>query len=532
MKKLIPLFLTFTCLAFSTSLQAQSEIPKKNKPVTRPQTGGPEGGDGSMSGRNQSDNRPVYRPRVIHPQPYMYPYPIYQNYPDNGDNNTVSEAEIKRIMAARKRAAAEVELKKALYEFKSPEQAFDISDVSKAFDIVGEKGFRVSFPELAFVDDEGNPVLGEVEIHLTEYTDFSEMAEAGLTTMTTDGSLLETGGMINLEAMSGEKKLKLASGKTVDITVPSLKDKSGFQTFYGVGSDVVTWSVNPQQNNESSDDKKFDGYTIKMLKSTQSVAGKQVSLVIFRNWKPLEDYVNENLKVSDAVRSKIMKDGIPFLYTIEFNMMGKVKEVRAKYPEYAKNSLIAELQGKIKSILLDAPPVTLNEGNLESGRTYDIMFATAKNYIEPGPFNVVISSPLDPKGENKAGASETNANPNSENVDEFVMGSSELSKINCDRFSGSGSKDTQTFHFERADAKVYVVFKDQRSFIQPTGANGHYILTKVPSGSNVRYVAVVYGDDGSIRMGVKESSTTTETVNFGELGEFSAEGLKKVLNER
>ncbi len=292
---------------------------------------------------------------------------------------------------------------------------------------------------------------------------------------------------------------------------------------------MVTWSTDPSQQNADTATRQFDGYTIKMLKSTQVINGKNANFVIFRNWKPLDEYVNENLKVPADVRSQILKDGIPFVYTLEFNSMGKIKSVKPKYPEYSKNSLIAEIQGKLKALLLDAPPLALNDGNLDNGRTYDILFATAKNYTTPMP--VFITSPIANNEKPPVSASETNANPNAQNVNEFTMNSSQLTKINCDRFSGSNSKDTQLFVFDRADAIVYVIFKDQRSFIQPTGANGNYMLTKVPASSNVRYVAVVYGDDGSVKMGVKDAIIESGNVVFTEYSEFNAEALKTAVNK-
>lgn len=513
------------------------EVPTKNKPAVRPQTGGAEGGDGSMSGRNKSNGggnsgngtvyRPVYRPRVIYQQPPIF-FPS-GNPVSNPGSTVTTDADNTDWRAARKRAEAEVEVKKVLFELKAPLQAFDIKDVTKPFEIVGEKGFKVSFPELAFVDEEGNPVLGEVEIQMTEYTENSEFAEAGLTTQTTDGQLLETGGMINLEAKSGDKKVFLGKGKSVQIEVPDMKNTDGFQTFYGEGNDVTTWSLTPPQNQSNENTEEFDGYTIRMAKTTQVIEGKTVSLVLFKGWKPLEDYLNENLKVPADVRSKILTDGIPFLYTIEVNALGRIKEVKPKYPEYSKNSLIADIQGKIKSILLDAPALTVSEGNLETGRKYDILFTTSKNTTKTVTFASPVNGSLNQGNSEKPSSAEVNRNPDSKTVDAFVMESSGLDKINCDRFSGKKSSDTQTFHFDRAAAKVYIVFKDQRSFIQPSGANGDYRMTGVPTGSAVKYVAVVYGDDGTVKMGVTEGESKSGPVEFAEYGDFTAEGLKAAL---
>lgn len=518
MKKTISFALilfTFVSLAMG-----QAELPKK--PAQRPQTGGPEG---QVRPTKPITNYPSYPRPVYRPRPAYYPPGVYypQQYPTN--NPTTNAV---RDVAAENRAKAEYEVKKAIFELRAEQQSFDVTDVTKEFEIVGNKGFRIVFPELAFVDEEGNPVLGEVEVKLKEFTDNSEFAEAGLTTMTTDGQLLETGGMIDLQAYSGDKKLSMAPGKEVEINVPQMKDQEGFRVFYARGSETITWSTDPASQNTDTASKAFDGYTIKMLKSTQTINGKPANFVIFRNWKPLDEYVNENLKVPANLRERILKDGIPFVYTLEFNGMGKIKSVTPKYPEYSKNSLISEIQGKIKGILMDAPPLALNDGNLENKRSYDIVFATAKNYTQTGP--VFLSAPMAQNENKQVSAAETNAKPSSANVNEFAMNSSQLTKINCDRFSGSNSKDTQHFVFDRADAIVYVVFKDQRSFIQPAGSNGNYMLTKVPTGSNVRYVAVVYGDDGSVKMGVKDTQTSNGQVAFTDYQNFSAEALKTALN--
>lgn len=525
MKKSVSTIVVLGLLLIPALVFAQPEMPKK--PAQRPQTGGAEGQVRKSETRSSGNERPVYYPR-----PTYYPTPVYPvQIPNtgNGNNGNINTPPSVDNTAEVNRAKALNRIYEVMSEFRAPYQTFDISDVTREFEIVGEKGFRVVFPELAFVDDEGNIVLGEVEVKLTEYTSNTEFAEAGLTTLTTSGELLETGGMINLEASSGGKKVHLSPGKEVTIEVPDLKNQEGFRTFYGSGTDIITWSTEPTNSNSDTTERPFDGYTIKMLKSTQSINGNAAQFVIFKNWKPLDAYVNENLKVSDDVRKNIKKDGIPFIYTIEFNAMGKIKSVKPKYPEYSKNTLISEIQGQIKGLLMDAPPLALNDGNLENGKSYDLVFATAKNYID-GKGPLFISAPLNNNPKTKPTSVETNVNPNAENVSSFAMNSSQLTKINCDKFSGSSSKDTQTFHFERADALVYIVFLDQRSLIQPKGSNGHYEMHKVPTGSLVRYVAVVYGDDGSIRMGTLEERTKNGKVEIPATSEFSAEALKAALS--
>lgn len=462
---------------------------------------------------------PVLRPVFIPPvQP-----PVYTPQGNNPQNIPGIQKTPEQI-ARENRDMALNHVVQEMLKLSAETQTFSIKDVSKPFDFTGAKGFKIQFPEFAFVDDEGNPVLGEVTVNLTEYTSLSEFAAAGLTTMTTDGEILETGGMVNLEAKSGDKKLQLGKGKEVSITVPDVDQSKGFQVFYGSGSEQVKWSTTFNQNqNSDSEDQPFDGYTIKMLKPAGFAYGDKYNMAFYKNDEAVETYVNSKLKIPADVKKKILKVGIPFVYTIEFNALGKVKSVLPKNRELTDKSLISPVQNQIISILKDAPAFAMTEGGLVSGKPYDLIFATAKNYTG------TVKTPAVPLAFPQIQKAANENNPSERNVNEFTMKSSGLTKINCDRFSGLNSHDTASFHFNRADALVYVVLKDMRSFITPNGANGNYSISKIPANTNVRYVAVVYDDQGGVHISSKDATFKQGEVTFDNAIPFSAENLKTAL---
>ena len=153
------------------------------------------------------------------------------------------------------------------------------------------------------------------------------------------------------------------------------------------------------------------------------------------------------------------------------------------------------------------------------------MFASVKNYTGAKP---TFAPPMNSEFVKQA---QVQKNPNAGAVQEFSMQSSSLSKINCDRFAGKGNaEDSLKFDFGDADALVYVVFKDMRSMVSPNGGFGKYNLTGIPDDHDVRYVAVVYGDDGNVKMGVMDGNTKPGLKSFTNYTPFNAGAFKAALN--
>lgn len=517
--------------------QPSREMPKKTTGTTTTPTNPPGSNTGAGAVRTrqntprtetQPERRPAPRPvpgPVYRPVPVYVPPPVIMD--GNGDpvNNANPTPNVDPAVKQRAMIAAGKSYVKDILTTMQPEvQVFTIKDAAKGGSIKGVKGFEVIFPALAFVDEEGNPVLGEVDVKMTEYNDYNAFAAAGLTTQTTDGQILETGGMINLEANSGSHKLSLANGKEVTIKVPDLNDKNGFRTFYGVRNENNTqWSLTPQQSAQSDTSVPTE-FSIRMLPVRMAAGGKDAHLQLWKNYQALHEFVNAKLIVKPAVRDNIKKAGIPFIYSIKVNAMGRITEVKPKNREKGEKTLISSLDGQIESILKDAPALDVSELPTESTRSFDIMFATV------GMRNGQVLSFRPPVAMPAAAATEVNQNPDERNVREFSMQSSNMGMINCDRFTGNRSNDTLSYHFERADAVVYILIKDMRSMIQPYGANGDYKMVGIPANRQIRSVAVIYDDQGNVNIGIADGVSGNSKVTFTQMVPFNAENLKMALN--
>lgn len=98
--------------------------------------------------------------------------------------------------------------------------------------VYGSAGTQALVSPDDFVHEDGSPVTGSVEFVMTEVTKKSELILGNLPT-SSNGRLLETGGVVKLEAYSEGQPLKLAPSKQIPISFPDGK-RVGMQVFQGV----------------------------------------------------------------------------------------------------------------------------------------------------------------------------------------------------------------------------------------------------------------------------------------------------------
>lgn len=101
------------------------------------------------------------------------------------------------------------------------------------FTISTPSGLQVLFAANSFVKENGmRHSCTNVRIVLEQYLTMSDMIAADLVTHS-KGKLLESGGMIYIEAWCGEDKLKLAPGKSFRVLFPSNERKKGMKAWSG-----------------------------------------------------------------------------------------------------------------------------------------------------------------------------------------------------------------------------------------------------------------------------------------------------------
>lgn len=111
------------------------------------------------------------------------------------------------------------------------EQQFSV-DGQKRTQIFGKDGTKLYLEANTFVFENGEIPTGEIDLRLTECYSFGNMLLADLTTMSGD-KLLQTGGMMKIEAFSEGKELVVAEGKNIQAATPTKEFDKDMQLFYG-----------------------------------------------------------------------------------------------------------------------------------------------------------------------------------------------------------------------------------------------------------------------------------------------------------
>jgi hypothetical protein len=98
--------------------------------------------------------------------------------------------------------------------------------------VEGKNGTLLVFPQGCFVDAGGKTMSGKVKVELAEAFSLDEMLLSNLTT-TSDGTLLETDGMIYFNATSNGKQIQINNDNPVYIEIPTPKKLPGMMAYKG-----------------------------------------------------------------------------------------------------------------------------------------------------------------------------------------------------------------------------------------------------------------------------------------------------------
>lgn len=121
-------------------------------------------------------------------------------------------------------------------------QTFEIN-TSKQQIIKGKQGTIVTFPADCF-----GKVSGKVKIELIECYSIQEMLLHGLSTQTTDGMLLESDGMIYLNALNEKGDLLEIKNRKVKVQMPTKQKKTDIEIFEGAeNSNRITWNLSTEK---------------------------------------------------------------------------------------------------------------------------------------------------------------------------------------------------------------------------------------------------------------------------------------------
>jgi hypothetical protein len=384
-------------------------------------------------------------------------------------------------------------------------ETFQINQSEKAFSIKTKKGIELQFPDQAFADGLGNPVVGTITLSVQSFQSKTDFASAQLTSSTSNGDALISGGMLNVEAKSGNANLRIGDGKSYKI-IGNGAYEDGFQTFYGVQGDQTTWStsassaqIGPNDNNDPNS--KNAKYTLSLLPITRSSNGVAQPLAMRDDDRniALSNWFFQQAKISKELKKQIKRDGVIFPAQLKINAQGKITDVQLLDTGQAQKSLISPYFAEFRKLLMSAPPVRFLD-TFPMPETLTIRFSTLNEN-----FATIKQLPLPPA---VAGLAKMATAQDGK----WVLESYSTQMVNCDRFAKfPKTDDSITYSVDRAKALVYLNFKDYNALLGPSSTRmentGYsYTMKQFPVGAKARLIAVVYNDQGQVHLEVADVS--------------------------
>ena len=129
-------------------------------------------------------------------------------------------------------------------------QVFIVSP-NRTIEFTAAEGTRIKIPANSLVYENGNTPNGDVKIEITEFYSMLDIVNQQLST-TSNGKVLESAGMINIEATRNDNPLRLKGGTLMDVQFAERAENDGFGLFYGnenARTQVVNWTpaANPTE---------------------------------------------------------------------------------------------------------------------------------------------------------------------------------------------------------------------------------------------------------------------------------------------
>ena len=370
-------------------------------------------------------------------------------------------------------------------------QYFTINS-SKEESITGKEGTIITFKANSF-DVPKNSLL---KIRLKEYYKMSDIAFSNLTTETKDGKLIETGGMVYVDAKLKNKEVQLKKGEDIALNFPFEKKKEGMKTFNGeTQKGNVVWNEAIENRDvvvERFEEVEQEVYTI--VEKMPEFKGGQ---------RGLRRFISKSLRYPAEAREKGIAGKVYVNFTIGKN--GKARDakiLRGIHPllDKAALDLIDDMpnwipgsqRGKDVQVSYNLP---VNFGLGES-----IGFAEGedmKNFGDSVVSQLKGDIEKDIEKVEKEGVEGLREQMKvKSDLNYYLLASSNLGWINCDKFIRNNSRRI-AFRVKAGDDQVNVklIFKSVKGIMAGYHDRGIYRFNKIPLGEKATVLAIKFIDN-------------------------------------
>lgn len=380
---------------------------------------------------------------------------------------TYSPKETKRIA---KSPDTFIGFSKFYSQFDKPTQTFTLKP-NEDKTITCKEGTNITIKSNSFVTESGKSVKGDIKLKVKEYYKTSDMLLANLTT-TSNNEILETGGMLHIEAFSAGEKCQLRQGSKIELSFPTKNKKDDMQLFSGSWTtDRINWNlqeINTEENKEST------AYTF--VETMPEFPGGQQQL-----W----EYISSNIKYP----SSAMENGIQGTVYVGFIVSenGETENIQVL------RGVDPSLNQAAISVVEQMPKWTPGK---QRGEFVKVSMTIPLSFTLGGADFNTNNIEYAKEFEEQVNADNLSETSMSE-VSQYLFSASKLGWINCDRFyrDNSPKVDYLVNIGTSKHVDIKIVFNNINSILTGSTRNNKYIFNNVPTGHTVTLVALKYEND-------------------------------------
>ncbi|WP_338356121.1 energy transducer TonB [Yeosuana marina] len=416
-------------------------------------------------------------------------------------------------------------------------QTFTIS-AEKDTTLLCKEGTKLIIKANSFITTDNREIAGKLALNVAEFYKLSDILLANLTT-TSNGNLLETGGMLHIQAKQHESILKLKESEHIEISFPSKVKKENMQLFSGEWEEgIINWTPEKQdipivKNEIVEEDVEVPFAVIEQIpvypgcENLQNTSGKRcmkdsIDAFIQRNFNPK---IITNLGLRGRQRINVI---------FKINIEGEVVAIRTRssHPDLEREasrvlSLLPKMQpgkqrGKAVTVPYSLPIIFEVDGTSGMVLNSSNAMPIGTNPIRDSIVNMSFEDRLKSKDRVNISVSEVN---------NYILRSSYLGWINCDRFVNNSNNIKYLLKInDYRGTTVNMVFKSISGVIPSRKLNGEFYFKNVPNAEEIVLIAIKK-DNEKLYFDIVETKTQTKPSLEFDFKEVTVEELKRELEK-
>lgn len=374
----------------------------------------------------------------------------------------------------------------------------------------GAEGTTLTIPKGCFETETGSILRGVVKVELKEFLKTSDMILSNLVTQS-DGKLLETGGMIFLNATDSEgNKVKIRSDEDIKITLPKPPKAEDKQLFYGEKSPNgrINWTLaKPLEDN-------FNNVGFTIVEQNPEFPDGQAALF---------KYIQKKMVYPNIAWQNRMEGAVYVRFTVNKN--GAINNVQVK------RGIGGGCNEEAVRIIKSMPrwkPAKRNGVAVPTDYTLPIRFRLSNRNLPNA--DTLIKAPSAFAFANDS--AKLDKFFEMEDTREYIMNTQKLGWINCDRFINLQNTERTDFIVwnNKPDADICLVFKNYRTIVAAWSNSGTKAQFKgLPIGQPV-FIVATSPDGGKFNISVTETVISKDPSTTIELKTVEKEAFIKELH--